>query len=96
MELDVDYNKSHFEVLALRLGKNGWEIIDSLGDRYFPYRLRHYYPPTVEDVLKEFIQEINENMGIYTSEVIDADEWRNEDNAIITKYAAKLKLKEGE
>ncbi len=53
---------------------------------------RHYHEPTVEDVLREFAQEMSENIGMYTSEAIDADEWRDADNKTIAEYASKLRL----
>ena len=52
----------------------------------------HHHEPTVEDVLREFAQEMNENLGMYTCEAIDADEWRDADAKTIAEYAAKLKL----
>ena len=52
----------------------------------------HHHVPTVEDVLREFSEKMNENMGLYTGEVIDADEWRKADERTIAEYAAKLKL----
>ena len=52
----------------------------------------HHHKPTVEDVLREFAEKMNENMGLYTGEVIDADEWRSADSATIAEYAAKLRL----
>lgn len=48
--------------------------------------------PTVEDVLREFAQEMNENLGMYTGEAIDADEWRKADERTIAEFAAKLRL----
>ena len=53
---------------------------------------RHHHAPTVEDVLTEFAQEMNENLGMYTGEAIDADEWRKADERTIAEYAAKLRL----
>ena len=43
-------------------------------------------------VVREFAQAMNENMGMYTGEAIDADEWRDADNKTIAEYAAKLRL----
>ena len=53
---------------------------------------RHYHEPTVEDVLREFADEMNQNLGMYTGEAIDADEWRSADNKTIAEFAAKLRL----
>ena len=53
---------------------------------------RHHHEPTVEDVLREFAEKMNENMGMYTGEAIDADEWRDADRQTIAEYASKLRL----
>ena len=53
-------------------------------------------PPTVEDVLREFAYEMNENLGMYTGEAIEADEWRDADAKTVEKFAAKLRLAEME
>ena len=58
------------------------------------HNVRHYHAPTVDDVLREFAEKMNENIGMYTSEAIDADEWRDADAKTIAEYAAKLQLKE--
>lgn len=55
----------------------------------------HYHAPTVEDVLMEFADEMNQNLGMYTGEAIDADEWRDADAKTVEKYAAKLRLADG-
>ena len=57
---------------------------------------RHYHEPTVEDVLREFAEKMNENLGLYTGEAIDADEWRSADAQTIAEYAKRLKLAESE
>ena len=54
----------------------------------------HHHAPTVEDVLREFSEKMNENLGMYTGEAIDADEWRSADAKTIAEYAAKLRLRE--
>lgn len=56
----------------------------------------HHHEPTIEDLLREFAQEMNENMGMYTSEAIDADEWRNADAKTVDKFAAKLRLSDAD
>jgi hypothetical protein len=53
---------------------------------------RHHHTPTVEDVLREFADEMNQNLGMYAGEAIDADEWRDVDNKTIAKFAARLRL----
>lgn len=59
---------------------------------YFCSEISHYHAPTVEDVLQEFAQKMDENMGMYTGEAIDADEWQQADSKTIAEYAAKLRL----
>lgn len=56
-------------------------------------RCHHVKPPTVEDVLREFAEKMNENLGMYTGEAIDADEWRDADAKTIAEFAAKLTLR---
>ena len=48
--------------------------------------------PTVDDVLREFAQEMNENLGMHTGEAIDADEWHEADERTIAATAARLRL----
>lgn len=59
---------------------------------FMPNRIRHHHAPTAEDVLREFAEKMNENMGMYVGEAIDADEWRDADRKTIAEYAAKLRL----
>ena len=47
---------------------------------------RHYHAPTVEDVLREFFEEVGD--GLHTLKAVDTQ-------VIIAKYAAKLRLAEG-
>lgn len=53
---------------------------------------RHYREPTVEDVLREFSNEMTENLALYSGEAIDTDEWVKADEKAIAKYATKLRL----
>ena len=69
--------------------------IDPRGCWYDPSLLRHH-APTVEDVLREFAEKMNENLGMYTGEAIDADEWRSADAKTIAEYAKRLTLADGE
>lgn len=76
---DFLFGEVSFEVRAMRCDECGWEVYDRLGDRYAPLLLRHHHAPTVEDVLREFV------------DALDID--RCEDfNATIAEYAAKLRL----
>ena len=54
--------------------------------------IRHHHEPTVVDVLREFADEMNQNLGMYTGEAIDADDWRDADAKTVEKFAAKLRL----
>lgn len=51
----------------------------------------HVKPDTVEVLLEEFSQKMNENMGMYIAETIEADEWRRLDEEVIAEYAEKIK-----
>jgi hypothetical protein len=97
MDSKVDYlfDGKPFTVRGLVLCEDGWEVTDGrFGNRYKPDSLRHHHVPTVEDVLREFAEKMNENMGMYTGEAIDADEWHDADAKTVEKYAAKLQLRE--
>lgn len=87
------YGKT-IEVVELRIGRSGWVIVSRDGNAYADCAaFTHHHAPTVEDVLREFAQEMNENLGMYTGEAIDADEWRKADERTIAEYAAKLALR---
>jgi len=51
-----------------------------------PNRIRHHHAPTVEDVLREFFEEVGD--GLHTLKAVDTQ-------VIIAKYAAKLRLAGG-
>ena len=74
----------------------GWDDGNGRYSQFGANCYRHHHAPTVEDVLREFAQEMNENLGMYTGEAIDADEWRKADERTIAEYAAKLRLAGGE
>jgi hypothetical protein len=76
----------------MQLKKDGWMVVDKAGWCHYPNDCHHYHEPTVEDVLREFAEKMSENISMYTSEAIDADEWRDADNKTIAKYAAKFRL----
>lgn len=67
-------------VTQLRLTSSGWYIIMNDKWLYRPDRHRHYYAPTVEDVLHEFI--------------CDHEEGVRDEVDLIAEYATKLQLKE--
>jgi hypothetical protein len=68
------------------------EKLPNVLHEYFCNEVSHHHSPTVEDVLREFAEKMNENMGLYTGEVIDVDEWRDADAKTVEKFAAKLRL----
>lgn len=86
-------NGGREEVRFMTLNGAGW-LVNEAG--WLPVQLHHYHALTVEDVLREFAEKMNENMGMYTGEAIDADEWRDADAKTIAEYAKRLKLAEGE
>ena len=86
------YGKT-IEVVEMRYGRSGWVLISRDGNGYADtFAFAHHHEPTVEDVLREFADEMNQNLGMYTGEAIDADEWRDADNKTVAEYAAKLRL----
>lgn len=76
-------------------GDGSWSIRNEDGNAWDACDVTHYHAPTVEDVLREFAEKMNENLGMYTGEAIDADEWRDADAKTVAEYAAKLRLAEG-
>lgn len=53
--------------------------------------IHHYHEPTIEETLREFAQEMAENLGMYSGDAIDADEWQKADTKTIAKYADRIK-----
>lgn len=79
-------------VNGMTLDFHGWHFTGTRND-IDPTIHRHYVPkPTVEDVLREFAQEMNENLGMYTGEAVDADEWHETDERTIAEFAKRLRL----
>lgn len=64
----------------------GWDEGNGRYSQFGANCYRHYHAPTVEDVLCEFFEEVGD--GLHTLKAVDTQ-------AIIAKYAAKLKLAEG-
>ena len=86
------YGKT-IEVVELRYVRSGWVMVSKDGNAYADSSaFKHHHAPTVEDVLREFAEKMNENLGMYTGEAIDADEWRDADAKTVAEYAAKLRL----
>ena len=80
------FGESSFEVRSMRCDECGWEVYDRLGDRYAPSLLRHHHAPTVEDVLREFANEV----------YADADNEIRDRDFLCAKYAKRLTLAEVE
>ena len=84
-------------VVRIVLTDGSWEpsvYVEKLPNvlhEHFCNEIVHYHEPTVEDVLRKFAEKMNENMGMYTGEVIDAEEWGTADSATISEYADKLR-----
>ena len=93
-----DRVENNERVVRIVLTDGSWEpsvYVEKLPNvlhEYFCNEISHYHEPTVEDVLRDFAQAMNENLGMYTGEAIDADEWRDADTRTIAEYAAKLRL----
>lgn len=95
------FGQASFEVRAMRCDEGGWEVYDRLGDRYAPSLLRHHHAPTVEDVLREFHDRMEELgttdqcVGTDRAEAVDA--LLRERAELVAEYAEKLQLRgEGE
>ena len=85
MDSRVDYlfDGKPFTVRALVLCEDGWEVADGrFGNRYEPGSLRHHHAPTVEDVLREFADEV----------YADADNEIRDRDFLCAKYAKRLTL----
>ena len=73
-------------VTQLRLSSDGWYAITDGLSAFHPEQLRHYHAPTVEDVLREFANEV----------YADADNEIRDRDFLCAKYAKRLTLAEGE
>ena len=74
------YGKT-IEVVELRYGRSGWVLISRDGNGYADtFAFTHHHTPTVEDVLREFFSRY-----VTTKP-------KDEDDAILAEYAAKLRL----
>jgi hypothetical protein len=89
MDSRVDYlfDGKPFTVRALVLCEDGWEAADGrFGNRYEPDSLHHHHAPTVEDVLREFTDEVwNRCCEGATASDSGIDE-------LVAECAAKLRL----
>ena len=78
------YGKT-IEVVELRIGRSGWVLISRDGNGYADCAaFTHHHAPTVEDVLEELLREY------------DRDDSELTNGEIIERFAAKLRLAEGE
>lgn len=84
-ELD-GYNKT-IEVVELRYGRSGWVLISRDGNGCADtFAFTHHHAPTVEDVLREFADEVwNRCCEGATASDSGIDE-------LVAEYAAKLRL----
>lgn len=74
------YGKT-IEVVELRYGRSGWVIVSRDGNAYADtFAFTHHREPTVEDVLREFFSRY-----VTTKP-------KDEDDAILAEYAAKLRM----
>lgn len=74
------YGKT-IEVVEMRYGRGGWVLISRDGNGYADCAaFAHHHAPTVEDVLREFFSRY-----VTTKP-------KDEDDAILAEYAAKLRL----
>ena len=75
------YGKT-IEVVELRYGRSGWVLISRDGNGYADtFAFTHYHAPTVEDVLREFADEVKRCCDTQDT---------------IAEYAAKLRLSNSE
>lgn len=76
------YGKT-IEVVEIRYGRSGWVLISRDGNGYADtFAFTHHHAPTVEDVLREFIDSWSDTEG------------REDERRVMDEYAAKLQLKE--
>ena len=73
-------------VTQLRLSSDGWYAITDGLSAFHPEQRRHYHAPTVEDVLREFANEV----------YADADNEIRDRDFLCAKYAKRLTLAEVE
>ena len=71
------YGKT-IEVVELRYGRSGWVLISRDGNGYADTFAFTHHEPTVEDVLHDFICDVEEDV--------------RDEREIIAEYAAKLRL----
>ena len=80
-----DRTESGQTIQAMGLNKHGWHFVGTVND-IDPSIHRHYHAPTVEDVLREFANEV----------YADADNEIRDRDFLCAKYAKRLTLAEGE
>ena len=79
------YGKT-IEVVEMRHGRSGWVLISRDGNGYADTFAFTHHAPTVEDVLREFANEV----------YADADNEIRDRDFLCAKYAKRLRLAEGE
>ena len=90
------YGKT-IEVVELRYGRSGWVLISRDGNAYADCAaFTHHHAPTVEDVLREFVERLDEIGSEDDCVGVDEQECRacirRDIAAAYAEYAAKLRL----
>ena len=90
------YGKT-IEVVELRYGRSGWVLISRDGNGYADCAaFSHHHAPTVEDVLADVADRAANLTGSYHEGGMNGDEYMDSMSALVTEYAAKLRLASNE
>ena len=85
------YGKS-IEVVDMRYGRSGWVLISRDGNGYSDtYAFTHDHTPTVEDVLRDFLDEAFAAQSMYVAESMDREEYEGELERITEKAAEEIR-----
>lgn len=87
---------SRFKVQDMFYSGNGEWRLRAYPATYDPEKCRHYHAPTVEDVLREMHEKLDEVTALYVGEAIDSDERDRDEARIFAEYAKRLTLAERE
>lgn len=98
-KVDYLFDGRPFDVRALVLCEDGWDVADGrFGNRYKPNSLRRHHPPTVEDILMEFHERMDElgttDQCVGTDRADAVDALLRERAELVAEYAQKLRLVE--
>lgn len=89
--LSVWHEGMHSRVEWISLTADGWEV-----DGELPTSMRHYRKPTIEDVLREMHEKLDEVTALYVGEAIDSNERDRDEARIFAEYAERLAMKDDE